>query len=154
MFFILIFNFYLFFIYLYYMDKVSNNNLVEIARVGCEIGKLMDFNTKLIAAINTSVEGIALLDENGIYTWMNEAHETMFGYSKDELIGKSWTTIYKKRDVNRFIDEVFPIIEENGYWRGEATAISKDGKTKIEEIVTLTALPDGGLICTCRNKNI
>lgn len=135
------------------MECSNTNNLTEIAKVGEKLCKIMDFNDKLITAINTSIEGIALLDENGIYIWMNKAHETIFGYDKDELIGKSWTELYRKRDVNYFIDNVFPIVEMNGSWHGEATAISKDGRTKVEEILTLTALPDGGLICTCRDKN-
>jgi PAS domain S-box-containing protein len=135
------------------MECSSTNNLVEIAKVGEKLSRLMDFNNKLITAINTSIEGIALLDENGVYVWMNDAHETIFGYGRDELIGKSWTDLYSKEDVDYFVENVFPIIEMNGYWKGEATAICKDGKTKIEEVLTLTALPDGGLICTCRDKN-
>jgi PAS domain S-box-containing protein len=105
---------------------------------------------KLNNAINATHEGIALLDKDGNYTYMNKAHETMFGYGPSELIGESWTTIYKSEDVDWFVENVFPVIEKEGKWSGEATAISKDGSI-IHEMVYLTALPDGGLICTCRN---
>jgi PAS domain S-box-containing protein len=131
----------------------KDHKLRELAKLGDKLGNVMSFNNKLITAINTSIEGIALLDENGNYTWMNTAHEIIFGYGKDELIGKSWTTLYSEDDVAGFVETVFPEIEKHGFWKGEATAISKDGKTKIEEILTLTALEDGGLICTCRDKN-
>jgi len=134
------------------MECSNTSNLTEIARVGEKLCEVIDFNNKLIAAINTSIEGIALLDENGIYLWMNKAHERMFGYDEGELIGKSWTELYRDTDIEQFIECVFPIVEMTGSWHGEATAISKDGKTKVKEVLTLTALPDGGLICTCRNK--
>jgi PAS domain S-box-containing protein len=128
-----------------------SENLTKIKKLTEEIEKVNTFNQHLIEAINTSHEGIALLDENGNYTWMNKAHETMFGYGEGELIGKSWTIIYSDEDVQWFIENVFPTIDKEGKWSGEATAISRDGVTKVEEMVYLTALPNGGLICTCRN---
>jgi PAS domain S-box-containing protein len=115
-----------------------------------EIEKINNFNNQLIEAINTSHEGIAILNSDGVYTWMNKAHESMFGYESRELIGKSWSIIYSEEDVDWFVNNVFPIIEKEGKWSGNATAISKDGVTKINEMVYLTSLPNGGLICTCR----
>ena len=135
------------------MTGFSDHRIARIAKLGKQLESEMDFNKKLINAINTSREGIALLDQDGNYTWMNESHEKMFGYSKDELIGKSWTILYSKSDVDHFIETVFPEIEKHGFWRGEAIAIAKDGKTKIHEDLSLTSLDDGGLICTCRDKN-
>ena len=118
-----------------------------------ELDKINLFKNSLIEAINTSHEGIAILDSDGNYIWMNEAHEAMFGYGKGELLGKSWSTIYSEEDTKWFIENVFPIIEKTGKWSGEATAISKDGVTPINEMVYLTSLENGGLICTCRNRD-
>jgi PAS domain S-box-containing protein len=131
----------------------SDHRITKIAKLGRELAATMEFNEKLIAAINTSVEGIALLDELGFYIYMNRAHEKMFGYSEGEMLGKSWTMLYSDKDVENFVDTIFPEIEKNGYWKGEATAIHKDGKTKVDEYLTLTATIDGWLICTCRDKN-
>lgn len=125
-------------------------NIKRIKILTEEFEKVNLFNNQLIEAINTSHEGIAILNSDGIYTWMNNAHEEMFGYEKNDLIGKSWDILYSEDDVDWFIKNVFPIIEKEGKWSGEATAISKDGVTKINEMVYLTALANGGLICTCR----
>lgn len=130
-----------------------NDNLLQIKLLTDKINTINKFNDHLIHAINTSHEGIAILDKDGNYTWMNTAHEVMFGYDKDELLGKSWATIYKPEDVEWFVANVFPIIGEKGKWSGNATAISKDGITPVYEMVYLTALNDGGLICTCRDIN-
>lgn len=130
----------------------SDHRIAKIAKLGKKLDAEMEFSAKLIAAINTSIEGIALLDENGIYIYMNEAHEKMFGYSNKEMIGKSWTVLYSDKDVENFVSTIFPEIEKHGFWRGEATAIHKDGKTKVDEYLTLTATNDGWLICTVREK--
>lgn len=127
-------------------------NLIRIQKLSSELDQFFTFSNHLILAINTSHEGIAILDKDGIYTWMNSAHETMFGYDKNELIGKSWTTIYKPDDIKWFSENVFPVIAKEGKWSGEAIAIAKDGVTPVYEYVYLTSLPDGGLICTCRVK--
>ena len=129
----------------------QDHRIAKIAKLGKKLNEEMEFNEKLIAAINTSIEGIALLDENGIYIYMNRAHEKMFGYSEGEMIGKSWTILYSDKDVVNFVDTVFPEIERNGFWKGEAVAIAKD-KTKVKEYLTLTATNDGWLICTCRER--
>lgn len=125
-------------------------NLLRIQKLSSELDEFFTFSNHLILAINTSHEGIAILDKDGNYTWMNSSHEEMFGYGAKELIGKSWTTIYKPEDVKWFSENVLPIIDKEGKWSGEATAIAKDGVTLVHEMVYLTALPDGGLICTCR----
>jgi PAS domain S-box-containing protein len=130
----------------------SDHRIAKIAKLGKKLNAEIDFNNKLIAAINTSIEGIALLDELGFYIYMNRAHEKMFGYDEGEMIGQSWTMLYSEKDVENFVTTVFPEIEKNGYWKGEATAICKDGKTKVEEYLTLTATEDGWLICTCRER--
>ena len=125
---------------------MSLDKLKEVAE---DIGKLMKFNTQLIDALNTSTEGIAILDSEGKYVWLNKAHEEMFGYEHKELIGQSWTVLYKKKDLADFATNVFPIIEKEGKWKGKATAIQKDKKTIVKEMLYLTALTNGGLICTC-----
>ena len=129
----------------------SDHRIAKIARLGKKLSAEMEFNAKLIAAINTSVEGIALLDDEGHYIYMNRAHEAMFGYDEGEMLGKSWTMLYSKEDVEMFIKTIFPVIEKQGFWKGDATAICKDGKL-FEEYLTLTATEDGWLICTCRER--
>ena len=129
------------------------SDLDRLSELANKLDSLQLFNSRLIEAINTSHEGIALLDVDGIYVYMNKAHESMFGYGEGELIGKSWTILYSEEDLQWFGENVFPIIEREGKWSGEATAISKDGKTLVYEDLYLTSLGDGGLICTCRDKN-
>jgi PAS domain S-box-containing protein len=129
------------------------NKLDEIASLSFELGETLEFNHKLIEALDCSSEGIAILDKDGKYTWLNKAHAEMFGYNQKELIGESWEVLYNEEDRVYFYDVAFSSIAKNGKWNGEAVGIQKDGTTKVKEIIYLTSLKDGGLICTCIKRD-
>jgi len=47
-------------------------------------------------AVDQGIEGLALLDHEGKYTYINRAHAAMYGYSVKELLGLSWKILYLK----------------------------------------------------------
>lgn len=109
------------------------------------------FLAKMRSAVECSMDGIALLDQHGVYYYLNELHLTMFGYDKEEeLIGKSWEAIYDQQEIDRINGEIFPLLMEKKKWRGETIGKSKSGKPVHQEI-TLTVMEDGGIICICRD---
>jgi len=130
------------------MDK-SFDNLDNIKSLSEKISAVFTQNEMLKLAINTSHEGIAILNADGKYVYLNEAHEKMFGYEPGELIGQKWEVLYKSPDILYFYSEIFPIIEKEGKWQGKYVGYAKDGSPVAEEIY-LTSLPNGGLVCTCR----
>jgi len=106
---------------------------------------------RLLAAVETSIDGIAILDDKGEYIYLNEAHAAIYDYeSPDELIGKSWHVLYEEQERKR----LEPLIREGfatkGCWRGEATGMTKDGRGFPQE-VSLSHNVDGGLICVVRD---
>ena len=127
----------------------SFKNLRDIKTLSKKISAVFTQNEMLRHAINTSHEGIAILDDKGLYVYLNTAHEKMFGYEPGELIGKSWEILYKSEDILYFSSEVFPLLEKEGKWSGKYIGYAKDG-SRVHEELYLTALPNGGLICTCR----
>ena len=128
---------------------MQKNYLDQIRILSKEVGELLKFKDLLIDALNSSSEGIALLDAEGKYIWLNKVHAEMFGYSQEELIGVSWKILYIKEDLAFFYENAFPKLEETGHWSGKAEGRHKDGVTVVKEKVYLTSLKDGGLICTC-----
>jgi len=128
----------------------SLSNIEEIKSLSDKISLLFKQNELLRLAINTSHEGIAILNENGEYIYLNEAHAEMFGYTVEELIGKTWEVLYKPNDVEYFKTIVFPIIFANGKWNGKYIGFKKNGD-EVNEEVYLTLLPNNYLVCTCRN---
>ena len=103
-----------------------------------------------LAAIEAAIDGIAIL-QNNKYIYLNQAHLEIFGYDHpDELLGKSWTKLYSSEELTRFEQEVFPVLQRDRSWQGEAIAIRKNGSAFDEEL-SLTTTDTGLLIVVCRN---
>lgn len=108
--------------------------------------------TKMSLAVEDAMDGIGVLDPKGKYIYVNESHIQMFGYqSQQDFIGKTWHMLYETEEIKYLENTVFPKIANKGRWEGITKGKLKNGTTVYQEI-TLTALPDGGLICICRDK--
>jgi len=106
---------------------------------------------QLMLAIEAAYDGIGVLDAEGRYTYMNQQHATIFGYEDpSELLGKTWHALYEADEIRRIEQEVFPLLQKEGRYLGQTNGRAKDGKKVLQQI-TLTALPEGGLICICRD---
>jgi PAS domain S-box-containing protein len=106
---------------------------------------------RMAEAVDAASEGIAILNEEGLYTYMNQSHAEIFGYdSPDAFLGRSWEMCYEETALERFREEIMPALYEQGTWRGEVRGKRKDG-TLFPEFVALTLLEDGGLICVARD---
>ncbi|MBX2863597.1 MAG: PAS domain-containing protein [Leptolyngbyaceae cyanobacterium MAG.088] len=106
--------------------------------------------SKQLATIEAAADGIAIL-ENDFYQYLNPAYIKMFGYeTAKELIGTSWHKLYSPKELQRFEQEIFPILQKERAWHGETVAIRKDGLTFTQGI-SLTLTDDNLLICVCQN---
>ncbi|MEW6494749.1 MAG: PAS domain S-box protein, partial [Cyanobacteriota bacterium] len=104
-----------------------------------------------LAAVEAAMDGIAILNSQREYIYLNEAHVRLFGYdSSTELLGKTWHELYYPDEIHRLEQDSFPILSQVGQWHGEAIAKKRDGSTFFDE-VSLTLTEDGGLICVCRD---
>ncbi|MBW4519389.1 MAG: PAS domain S-box protein [Scytolyngbya sp. HA4215-MV1] len=105
-----------------------------------------------LAAMEAAIDGIAIL-QGGTYLYVNQAHLDLFGYKRpEELLGKSWMLLYPPEEVERLERDIFPVLERDRSWQGEAIAIRKNGST-FDEGLSLTLTEDGLLICVCRNMS-
>lgn len=103
------------------------------------------------AAIEASVDGIAVLDRDGRYIYLNDAHTKLYGYDgPQELIGKTWKVLYEEDEVRRFENVVLPEIREKGHWQGEAIGKRRDGSVYCQE-VSLNLLEDDMMVCVVRD---
>ena len=106
-------------------------------------------------AIDQGDEGVALLNSEGHYTYLNQAHAEMYGYSVEELLGQSWKILYSKDQLRLFDQECFPRLRDAGKWQGELVGLRKNG-TNFPVDVSLSLLfhenkTSAGLVCTCRD---
>ena len=104
-------------------------------------------------AMESAVDGMAMLNADGEFTYLNSAHARVFGYDQpSELIGKSWRILYDPAEVAIFESSVLPQLADKGVWRGESRARRRDGSFFPQEL-SLTRLENGALVCICRDIN-
>lgn len=105
-------------------------------------------------AIEAAMDGMAILDAHQTYVYLNQSHAALYGYScPEELLGKSWRLLYDDNELERFETELMPVFARQGWLQIEATGKRKDG-TKFPQEISLTALPNGGLICVVRDVSV
>lgn len=103
-------------------------------------------------ALDNSSDGIAVLNSDGVYTYMNQAHATIFEYdSPTELVGKTWDIIYTQENAELIRTQYMPQLFANGFWKGPTVGKSKHGK-EIYQDISLSTLEDNGLICITRDQ--
>ncbi|MBD1924397.1 PAS domain S-box protein [Microcoleus sp. FACHB-831] len=104
-----------------------------------------------LAAVEAATDGIAILNKNVEYIYLNDSHVQTFGYGNaEEMIGKAWKDLYHQDELERIESDIFPNLLEKGNWQGEALGQKRDGTTFPVEI-SLTLISDGGMICVCRD---
>lgn len=105
--------------------------------------------TRGFHAIETAHDGIALLDENGQFIYVNEAYAEITGYDRKELLGKHWDSLYPDDEVDNVYEEMLPQAREDE-WKGRTSYIRKDGDL-VDINHRLTYTTDDTLICTISN---
>jgi PAS domain S-box-containing protein len=80
--------------------------------------------------IETSSDGIISMDEKGKIMFWNKAAQKMFGYSKEEIIGKPVTILIPEEYREEHIAGVRKILEEKGHLKGtlEVEGLKKNGE--------------------------
>jgi len=106
----------------------SEGNIVAALGIARDITerKKAEEKLKLFShSVDSSVDGIAMGDLEGKITHANEAFIKMFGYSREELIGKEIALIYAENQVPK-LEKALKATRE-GAWRGDLVGKRKDG---------------------------
>ncbi len=124
---------------------------VVLADMLSKRNRIKDLTKKQSAAIETSMDGIALYNRDGEYVYVNQAYASINGYaSPDELAGKTFKNAYDEKELERMEQVCFPALRKSGQWRGELIAKRKNGSTYYQE-ASVTLLEDGGRVCIIRD---
>ncbi|MEG4011684.1 MULTISPECIES: PAS domain S-box protein [unclassified Microcoleus] len=126
----------------------------EIIAIVRDITNRKRFESKLqrqAAAMAAASEGIGIVNASGEVIYANAAKLKIYGYnSLEEMLGKSWKMFYAGAELARFEGEIMPTLARQGYCSTEAVGCRRDGSQFPQEI-SLTALPDGEIICIVRD---
>jgi len=98
-------------------------------------------------AMDSAINGLAILDAGGKYIYVNPAYARMIGNTNREaMVGKSWREISASGDVAPVASEIREALKQHGKWFGPLTVPHGDG-TAVAMEMAITTLPDGGTIC-------
>jgi two-component system cell cycle sensor histidine kinase/response regulator CckA len=98
-------------------------------------------------AMDSAINGMAILDAAGKYIYVNPAYARMIGNkSREAMLGQCWREGSDQRDVEPVESQVRAALQEHGKWFGPLTMHHPDG-TVVPVEMSVTSLPDGGTIC-------
>ncbi|WP_375514980.1 PAS domain S-box protein [uncultured Nostoc sp.] len=86
-------------------------------------------------------DGVIITDLTGNIIDWNPAAESMFGYSKAEVLAKTPNILYKPEEAAVLTNKIFERLNQQGRWSGEIHFIRKDGSEGISE-TTIISLQD------------
>jgi len=100
--------------------------------------------TILTWAYEHSSDGMLITDLKGVITSVNAAFLRMFGYSREEVIGKRTSLLRSRYSTQEFYEKMWRSLSSHGEWKGEIVNRSKDGIEKTC-FLTITSIisPDG-----------
>ncbi|MEO0392956.1 MAG: response regulator [Pseudomonadota bacterium] len=119
-----------------------------------DITKLKDIEHRLrrqLRAMDLTTDAIAMCDQDGRYTYANQAFVQLHGLDRqDQILGQPWHYNYDERERGRFTTHVMPVLFNTTHWRDEVTMKRADGEYLVQE-VTINLLPTGETICVARD---
>ena len=102
-------------------------------------------------AMDSAVDGFALMDPAGKSVYANRAFARMLGFtSPEEIVGQPWQVVFRFQDVSRLEPEVRHALARTQKWSSPLQLNRPDG-TRISIEMTVNAMTDGGTVCVCRD---
>jgi PAS domain S-box-containing protein len=100
--------------------------------------------TILTWAFEHSSDGMLITDLRGAITAVNAAFLKMFGYGRDEVIGKRTSMLRSSYSTQEFYEKMWHSLSTKGEWKGEIVNRTKSGEEKIC-FLTITSIksPEG-----------
>lgn len=101
----------------------------------------------LSEAMEQANSALAITDVKGRIEYVNAGFCRQIGYTRRELIGKSWREFRASDTPPETFAEVVPVVHEGKSWTGEWTNCRKDGSTyPVRGTVSPVSRRDGGLV--------
>jgi PAS domain S-box-containing protein len=102
-------------------------------------------------AMDSSVDGMAIVDAQGTYVYVNSEFARMCGLGKAEaMLGRSWNEVSIRPELGARRDIVRDELAQRGKWFGELTVRDTKGNELPVEMA-VTAMSGGGVVCVSRD---
>ncbi len=102
-------------------------------------------------AMDSSIEGIGILNEKGVHIYANAALASMLGFdSTERIVGQPWRIVYALQQVDAVESQVREALQANGKWSGSLLLRRPDG-SRLPVEMQVGVLQDGGTLCISRD---
>ena len=102
-------------------------------------------------AMDSSVDGMAIVDAQGMYAYVNSEYARMCGLrGAEEMLGKAWQEVSIRPETGRAEQSIREGLAKRGKWFGELTLHDQEGNPLPVEMA-ITAMSEGGVVCVSRD---
>ncbi|HRZ40775.1 MAG TPA: PAS domain-containing protein, partial [Candidatus Omnitrophota bacterium] len=81
-----------------------------------------------VSAIENAREAILITSSDTKIIFANKAVYRLFGYKREELIGRTPSIFHKGQDSGLLLKKIFSAVRKKGFWEGEIESVTKQGK--------------------------
>ena len=99
-------------------------------------------STILAAALESTINGVALVNISGEILWVNPAYSSLTGFSINELVGKSFINLSDVLENNK--EEILASVSNNTAWAGTGASMRKNGSHYHEETTITPVISANG----------
>ncbi|MGC8748584.1 MAG: PAS domain S-box protein [Candidatus Kapaibacteriota bacterium] len=100
---------------------------------------------KLAKALDAVGEAVSITDLSNKFIYVNKAFERLYGYTFEEIKGKTIHIIRSEESLDPSLDkDIFDKLSKNEIWRGELWNKSKDGRKFKIQLTTSSILDNNG----------
>ncbi|GAC1631639.1 MAG: hypothetical protein NVS9B14_03760 [Candidatus Acidiferrum sp.] len=107
--------------------------------------------TRQMQAMESSVDGMAIVDRQGVYIYVNSQYARMCGVdSAERMLGRQWREVTSRQGDSKAEADIREGLAKNGRWFGQLMLHEgTDHALPIE--MAVTAMSGGGVICVSRD---
>ena len=132
---------------------LNTNKLRELESLNIERRQTLKVLENRLEALDAAREGIFIMNSDDVIVYMNKSFVQISGkedFDKDAPTDKTWADIFSRSDCEVIEEDILPELFEDGFWVGEFQLYREDN-TSFHTEMSLTRLPDGGLIGTVQD---
>ena len=116
-------------------DDISDG---DSARPGGSIADPVQLHSLVLASVG---QAISAADSNRKIFFWNAAAEELFGWSAEEVIGKTSTDVFLRGESAQRTKEILGTVDRDGNWSGDLEALRRDG-SRLWVFATIRAVHD------------
>ena len=136
-----------------HLERDDNRNILRVVGVIRDITKEMAIErlSRIQGnAMDVAVDGIAILDAEGLFVYSNPSLTRIYGISSRDFMNNHYSKLLHPDCLQDTLDEINKAMANSNSYRGTSRGIRKNGSAFPQDM-SLTAIEEGGYILVVRD---